>query len=102
VGHRYSQLKYAQHIFAPPAALEASYSNFVCPSLLYEEERCPAVRPVGRPPLKNLRNGFRLNREHGWFAERWLDGSPELLLDQLPLHRVARDGQLVIFGHGGF
>ena len=34
--------------------------------------------------------------------ERYLDDSPELLLDQLPLQRVARDGQLGIFGHGGF
>jgi hypothetical protein len=52
--------------------------------------------------MKNLRNRLRLNREHRWFAERYLDDSPELLLDQLPLQRVARDGRLGIFGHGGF
>jgi glucose-1-phosphate cytidylyltransferase len=36
------------------------------------------------------------------FAERYLDDSPELLLDQLPLQRVARDGQRGIFDYGGF
>ena len=33
-------------------------------------------------------------------AEAYLDDSPELLLDQLRLQRVARNGQLGIFGHG--
>ncbi len=42
---------------------------------------------------------FLFQRE---FAERYLDDSPELLLEQAPLQRVARDGQLGIFGHEGF
>jgi hypothetical protein len=42
---------------------------------------------------------FLFQRE---FAERYLDDSRELLLDQLPLQRVARDGQRGIFDYGGF
>jgi len=42
---------------------------------------------------------FLFQRE---FAERYLDDDPDLLLEQAPLQRVARDGQLGIFQHDGF
>jgi glucose-1-phosphate cytidylyltransferase len=42
---------------------------------------------------------FLLQRE---FGDRYLDDSADLLLEQAPLQRAARDGQLGIFGHEGF
>lgn len=42
---------------------------------------------------------FLFQRE---FADRYLDDEPGLLLEQAPLQRVARDGQLGIFAHEGF
>lgn len=36
------------------------------------------------------------------FVDRYLDDSPDLLLERSPLQRVARDGQLTVFRHEGF
>ena len=67
-----------------------------------QPRRHPSDRAHEKPTLATgwVSEGFFLFQRE--FAERYLDDSPELLLDQLPLQRVARDGQLGIFGHGGF
>jgi hypothetical protein len=67
-----------------------------------EPRRHAGDRAHEKPTLATgwvCRGFFLCQRE---FAERDLDDSPELLVDQLPLQRAARDGQPGIFGHGGF
>lgn len=67
-----------------------------------QPRRHPCDRAHEKPTLATgwVSGGFLLFQRE--FAERYLDDSPELLLDQLPLQRVARDGQRGIFDYGGF
>jgi hypothetical protein len=67
-----------------------------------QPRRHPCDRAHEKPTLATGRvsGGFLLFQRE--FAERYLDDSPELLPDQLPLQRVARDGQRGIFDYGGF
>jgi hypothetical protein len=54
---------------------------------------------LSRRALETSYSNIAVRRE---LVERYLDDSPELLLDQLPLQRVARDGQFGIFWPRGF
>jgi hypothetical protein len=67
-----------------------------------QPRRHPSDRAHEKPTLATgwVSGGFFLFQRE--FAERYLDDSRELLLDQLPLQRVARDCQRGIFDYGGF